>query len=133
MDLDPNMIGQFLVVEGYSTDRVKFNKNSKYIEKVNNPDKSLENRLNNALSVKGPDGKIQKYDVDINDWGLGFLFEGGWDDIYHGNVFIPLSNDPLLGQIGNDTLKRDDARELAEEYQNYLKLRQAKNTNSNQL
>lgn len=133
MDLDPNMIGQFLVVEGYSTDRVKFNKNSKYIEKVNNPDKNLENRLNNALSVKGPDGKIQKYGVDINDWGLGFLFEGGWDDIYHGNVFIPLSNDPLLGQIGNDTLKRDDARELAEEYQNYLKLRQAKNTNSNQL
>ena len=133
MDLDPNMIGQFLVVEGYSTDRVKFNKNSKYIEKVNNPDKNLENRLNNALSVKGLDGKIQKYGVDINDWGLGFLFEGGWDDIYHGNIFIPLNNDPLSAQIGNDNLKRDDAHDLSAEKQNWLKLINAQNTNSGQL
>ena len=133
MDIDPNMLGLFLVVEGYTTDRINFNKNSKYIEKINNPDKELENRLNEALSVKGLDGKVQKYDVDINDWNLGFLFEGGWDDIYHANVFIPLNNDPLSAQIGNDTFKRDDARDLAREKQNYLKLINAKNTNSNQL
>ena len=133
MQLDPNMLGQFMVVEAYSTDRVNFNKNSKYIEKVSNPDKALEERLNNALSVKGPDGKVKKYGVDINDWGLGFLFEGGWDDIYHANVFIPLNNDPISAQIGNDTLKRDDARKLASEYQNYQKLINAKSGNSNQL
>ena len=133
MQLDPNMLGQFMVVEAYSTDRVNFNKNSKYIEKVSNPDKALEERLNNALSVKGPDGKVKNYGVDINDWGLGFLFEGGWDDIYHANVFIPLNNDPISAQIGNDTLKRDDARKLASEYQNYQKLINAKSGNSNQL
>ena len=133
MDIDPNMLGLFLVVEGFTTDRINFNKNSKYVEKVNNPSKELENRLNEALSIKGLDGKVQKYDVDINDWNLGFLFEGGWDNIYHANVFIPLNNDPLSAQIGNDTLKRDDAKELTYEKQNYLKLINAKNTNSSQL
>ncbi|MEE3343998.1 MAG: hypothetical protein VZS44_07910 [Bacilli bacterium] len=58
MELDPSMLGQFMVVEAYSTDRVKFNKNSKYIEKVSNPDKALEDRINNALSIKGLDGKV---------------------------------------------------------------------------
>ena len=133
MQLDPNMLGQFLVVEGYSTDRVKFNKNSKYIEKISNPDKELEERLSQALSTKGLDGKVQKYDVDINDWGLGFLFEGGWDDIYHASVFIPLNNDPISAQIGSSDLDRSEARQLASEYQNYQKLIKAKNTNSNQL
>ena len=133
MQLDPNMLGQFLVVEGYSTDRVKFNKNSKYIEKVSNPTKELEERLSEALSTKGLDGKVQKYDVDINDWGLGFLFEGGWDDIYHANVFIPLNNDPISAQIGSSNLDRSEAKQLASEYQNYQKLIRAKNTDSNQL
>ena len=133
MQLDPNMLGQFLVVEGYSTDRVKFNKNSKYIEKISNPTKELEERLSQALSVKGLDGKVQKYDVDINDWGLGFLFEGGWDDIYHANVFIPLNNDPISAQIGNSSLNRSEAKQLTSEYQNYQKLIRAKNTDSNQL
>ena len=133
MQLDPNMLGQFLVVEGYSTDRVKFNKNSKYIEKVSNPTKELEERLSQALSTKGLDGKVQKYDVDINDWGLGFLFEGGWDDIYHANVFIPLNNDPISAQIGSSGLDRSEAKQLASEYQNYQKLIRAKNTDSNQL
>lgn len=133
MQLDPNMLGLFLVVEGYTTDRVKFNKNSKYIEKVSNPDKQLEDRLNQALSIKGPDGKIQKYNVDINDWRLGPLFEGGWDDIYHGSIFIPLNNDPISAQIGNSGLDRTEARQLASEYQNYQKLINAKNINSSQL
>jgi hypothetical protein len=110
MELDPNMLGLFMVVEGYTTDRVKFNKNSKYIEKVSNPDKELENRLNNALSTKGADGKVQNYGVDINDWGIGPLFEGGWDDIYHGSVFIPLNNDPISAQIGQSNLNRAEAR-----------------------
>lgn len=129
MELDPNMLGLFMVVEGYTTDRVKFNKNSKYIEKISNPDKELENRLNNALSTKGANGKVQNYGVDINDWGIGPLFEGGWDDIYHGSVFIPLNNDPVSAQIGQSNLNRAEARQLASEYQNYQKLIKANKNN----
>jgi len=36
------MFGQFLVVEAYASDKVKFDTNSKYIEKINNPDEELE-------------------------------------------------------------------------------------------
>jgi len=42
MELDPNMLGLFLVVNAYTTDRVNFNKNSKYVEEVKNPSKALE-------------------------------------------------------------------------------------------
>jgi hypothetical protein len=31
-----------LVVEAYASDKVKFDTNSKYIEKINNPDEELE-------------------------------------------------------------------------------------------
>jgi hypothetical protein len=111
------MLGLFMVVTAYTTDRVDFNRNSKYIEKVKNPTEALEQTMNNALSIKGPDGKIQDYGIDIDDNGfLGSWFgEGSYDDIYRANVFIPLNNDPVSAQMGNKSLKLDDARQLAED------------------
>jgi len=91
------MLGLFMVVTAYTTDRVDFNRNSKYIEEVKNPSEALEQTMNNALSIKGPDGKVQDYGIDIDDWGLGSIpiIEGGYDSIYRANVFIPLNNDPV--------------------------------------
>ena len=135
MQLDPDMLGLFMVVTAYTTDRVDFNRNSKYIEEVKSPTKALEQTMNNALSVKGSDGKVQDYGMDIDDWGLGSIpiIEGGYDNIYRANVFIPLNNDPISAQMGNKSLKLDDARQLAEDLQNYQKLLKAQNISSNQL
>jgi hypothetical protein len=105
------MFGQFLVVEAYATDKVKFDKNSKYIEKVNNPDSTLENRMNTALSL---DAKKSNYGVDIKDHWFEWW---GYDDIYRGTMFIPLTNNPnssVLNSEGSVTLQQ--SRKLEELY-----------------
>lgn len=85
--LDPRRFGLFLMVTGYTTDRWNFKKDSKYIEQAT-PSKDLANRMAAALST---DKDNSNYEVDIDDWGLGWLTEGSWDDIYRGTVYIPLN------------------------------------------
>jgi len=75
------------MVTGYTTDRWNFKKDSKYIEQAT-PSKDLANRMSAALST---DKDNSNYEVDIDDWGLGWLTEGTWDDIYRGTVYIPLN------------------------------------------
>lgn len=129
-NLDPNMFGHFMVVSAYTTDRAKFNTDSRYIEKVKNPDKSLEERIKRGLSTNEDKND---YELDINDkWGI---FELTYDDIYRGNIFIPLNNDPVSAQTGwgNDNIKLDETRNLAEQYQNYQKSSKQKDSSSNSL
>jgi len=79
-----NMFAQFLVVEAYTTDKINLDKNSKYIEKLSNPD-SVEERMSKALSTND---KKNDYSVDSkNHW-----YEMFYDDIYRGSIFIPLNN-----------------------------------------
>ena len=85
--IDPRRFGLFLMVTGYTTDRWNFKKDSKYIEQAT-PSKDLANRMSAALST---DKDNSNYEVDIDDWGLGWLTEGSWDDIYRGTVYIPLN------------------------------------------
>ena len=128
--IDPNMLGHFLVVSAYTTDKININTNSRYIEKVKNPDKSLEERLIKGLSTNKDKND---YELDIDDkWGL---FELTYDDVYRGNVFIPLNNDPVSAQTGwgNDNIKLDEARDLAEQYQNYQKSLTQKDSSSRNL
>ena len=129
-NLDPNMFGHFIVVSAYTTDRIKFDTDSRYIEKVKNPDKSLEERIKRGLSTNKDKND---YELDINDkWGI---FELTYDDIYRGNIFIPLNNDPVSAQTGwgNDNIKLDETRNLAEQYQNYQKSSKQKDSSSNNL
>lgn len=86
--IDPRRFGLFLMVTGYTTDRWNFKKDSQFIEKVSNPSQDLAKRMSTALST---DKDNTNYEVDIDDWGLGWLFEGGYDDIYRGTVYIPLN------------------------------------------
>lgn len=129
--LDPDMFGHFMVVSAYTTDRIKLNNfGSKYIEKVNNPDKALEDRLSKGLSTNKDKND---YKIDIDDkWGW---FEGTWDDVYRGSVFIPLNNDPVSAQTGwgNDNIKLDEVQELAAQHQTWNKMSKAKSTDSSQL
>ena len=85
--IDPKRFGLFLMVTGYTTDRWNFKKDSQYIEKVA-PSKDLEQRMSTALST---DKENKNYQVDVDDWGLGWLFEGGYDDIYRGTIYIPIN------------------------------------------
>ena len=85
--IDPRRFGLFLMVTGYTTDRWNFKKDSKYIEQAT-PSKDLANRMSAALST---DKDNSNYEVDIDDWGLGWITEGSWDDIYRGTVYIPLN------------------------------------------
>lgn len=108
-----NMFGQFLVVDAYASDKIKFDTNSKYIEKIENPDEELEQRMSKALST---DNKKSEYALDVKDhWTI---FEGTWDDIYKGTVFIPLNNNPnaALNTWGNSA-KIGRTTELEELYQ----------------
>ena len=85
--LDSRRFGLFLMVSGVTTDRWNFKKDSKYVEKVTST-KDLANTMSRALST---DKDNKNYEVDIDDWGLGWITEGGYDDIYRGTIYIPLN------------------------------------------
>lgn len=115
--LDPRRFGLFLMVTGYTTDRWKFKKDSKYIEQAT-PSKELANRMSAALST---DKDNKNYEVDIDDWGLGWLTEGSWDDIYRGTVYIPLnpSRNAAISAYG-DTVKHSSGQLYERNYQDLL-------------
>ena len=108
-----NMFGQFLVVEAYTSDKINFNTNSQYVERVSNPTPELEKRINRALSTNN---KKDDYNVDIKDHWFEFF---GYNNIYRGNVFIPLDNNPnaAMNSWGNESLKIDQSQDLEELYQ----------------
>lgn len=121
---DKNKVGQFLVVEAYTTDRIPLNKDSQYIEKVRNPDSNLENMISRALST---DNKKSDYSIDINDK----LFEFGYDDVYRGTMFIPLNNNPVAAMNSwGTTIKVGQSQDLEELYQISEKSAKFNNVNS---
>lgn len=108
---DKNKFAEFLVVEAYTTDRVKnLNTDSKYIEKVTNPTDELEQRLERALST---DEKKSNYSLDINYWIWG-------DDVYRGTVFIPLNNNVNAAMNAWGTqISEEQVRNMETNYRNY--------------
>ncbi len=121
-----NMFAQFLLVEGYTTDKIDFKRDSQYVEKVQDPDEALEQRMIKALSV---DKKKLEYGIDVKDhWGI---FEGFYDDVYRGTVFIPLNNNPnaAINSWGG-SVNVSQSTELEELYQNANKSSKFNNNNS---
>lgn len=128
-NIDPNMFGHFMVVSAYTTDKVNFDTNSRYIEKVKNPDSNLEDRIIKGLSTNKDKND---YELDVDD-KFGFL-ELTYDDVYRGNVFIPLNNDPISAQTGwGNNVNLNEARTLAEDYQNFQKSSKQKDSSSSVL
>ena len=115
--LDPRRFGLFLMVTGYTTDRWNFKKDSKYIEQAT-PSKDLANRMSAALST---DKDNKNYEVDIDDWGLGWLAEGSYDNIYRGTVYIPLNpnRNAAISAYG-DTVKHSSGQLYERNYQDIL-------------
>lgn len=121
---DQTKTAQFLIIGAYTTDRIEFDKKSKYIKKIKNPSQELEERIIKGLSI---DKDKSNYKIDVDDhWGF---LEGSWDDIYRANVFIPLGQNPnaAINAWGD---KRSEAAvsESEKQYQDWLKLTQMKPT-----
>ena len=115
--LDPRRFGLFLMVTGYTTDRWNFKKDSKYIEQATSS-KELADRMSRALST---DKDNKNYEVDIDDWGLGWLTEGSYDDIYRGTVYIPLNpnRNAAISAYG-DTVKYSNGQLYERNYQDLI-------------
>lgn len=109
---------QFFVVQGYTTDRVlKGNdrfKDSQFIKEVS--DVSIADKMKQALSSK----ENGEYDIDPYDkWGI-FEFWNGWDDIYTGTVYIPITsnqNSPYLAY--GQSIKQNFADQNETDYQRF--------------
>lgn len=109
---------QFFIVQGYTTDRVlKGNdrfKDSQFIKEV--VDTSIADRVKKALSSK----ENGEYDIDPYDkWGI-FEFWNGWDDIYTGTVYIPITsnqNSPYLAY--GQSIKQNFADQNETDYQRF--------------
>lgn len=130
---DTSMFGQFLVVDAYTTDKIDFDKKSKYIEKVQNPDKDLEERLERGLSTnindKASKPNKPNYGVDAKDkWTI---FEWGWDNIYRANLFIPIINNPNAAiNAWGDQWKVPFVENNENEYQMWKKMQQYNSSNN---
>jgi hypothetical protein len=117
---------RFLVVPAYTTDKVPMeNYDSNYIEKIQNPSPDLESRLIKGLSS---DKDKSDYPVDINDhWAL---FEWWYDEVYRGNVFIPLSNNLNSADMAwGENTKESSVSRNEQLYQDFNKLTNMKPTN----
>lgn len=127
--LDPKRFGLFLMVTGYTTDRWNFKKDSQYIEQAT-PSNELAKRMSTALST---DKDNKNYEVDIDDWGLGWLAEGSYDNIYRGTVYIPLNpnRNAAISAYG-DTVKHSSGQLYERNYQDILsgKVDKQKDTSS---
>lgn len=122
----PNLsrTAQFLVIGAYTTDKVEFNKKSKFIKKVKHPTEDLEQRLIKGLSTNDD---RDNYSVDVDDhWGF---IEGFWDDVYRANVFIPLNQNPNAAVNAQGDQRTEASVTAAEKvYQNFNKIKNMKPT-----
>ena len=116
------MFSPFLIVEGYATDKITFNnKDSQYIEKISHPDNALEQRINKALST---DTKKSNYSIDVKDKFT--LFEGTYNDVYRGTVFIPINLNPAAAlmnshvNVGQST-DLEELHQISNKRSNYVK------------
>ena len=109
---------QFFVVQGYTTDRTfKGNdrfKDSQYLKEVQ--DTSIADKMKKALSSK----ENGEYEIDPYDkWGI-FEFWNGWDDIYTGTMYIPITsnqNSPYLAY--GQSIKQNFADQNETDYQRF--------------
>lgn len=121
---DLSRTAQFLVIGAYTTDKVEFNKNSKFIKKIKHPTEDLEQRLIRGLSTNDD---RDNYSIDVDDhWGF---IEGFWDDVYRANVFIPLNQNPNAAVNAQGDQRTEASVTAAEKaYQNYNKVKNMKPT-----
>lgn len=122
--IDMSKTANFLVIGAYTTDKLEFDKKSNFIERIENPSEHLVERIIQGLST---DKDKKNYELDAKDkWSW---IEWGYDDIYRGNVYIPLRNNPTnaMNAQGNN-ISEAKVSENERLTQNLIKLTQMKPT-----
>lgn len=121
-----NLVAEFMVVDAYTTDKIKFNYNSPFVHKVNSPDKALQDKLIHGLST---DKDHSNYSVDVDDT-FGW-FEGTYDDVYHSNVYIPITqNQNAAFNAWGQQIKDEQAYGKEEDYQVWSRSQSAQSADS---
>ena len=109
---------QFFVFRGYTTDKVLGNntkfKDSEYIKEVNDP--SIADRMKSALSTK----ETGEFEIDPYDKPGILEFWNGWDDIYVGTVYIPITPNQNSAYLAyGQSIKQNFADENETDYQRF--------------
>ena len=115
--------GEFALIDVITTDKIPFDTNSRFLEKVTKPTKELEQRLINALSTPEERKKTKNqtlYEIDIKDkWSI---FEWMYDDIYKATMFIPMNQNPNSAKIAwGTTITENESARNEQAYQDFLK------------
>jgi hypothetical protein len=87
------LVRPFLITTGYASTKAGI-KDSKYLTKID--DSNIAESMIDTLSEKGLDGKVHKYDLDVDSWWPGDWF-GLHDEIYKGTIYIPINTNELAG------------------------------------
>lgn len=87
---NPKMFQQYFIINAYAVDRdgsIIKNPNSKYFQKIKDPDDQLVKRIQKGLT----DDDKNPYTIDVDNW---YDFNGH-DDIYQGTVYMPITYNNL--------------------------------------
>lgn len=87
---NPKMFQQYFIINAYAVDRdgsIIKNPNSKYFQKIKDPDDQLVKRIQKGLT----DDAKNPYTIDVDNW---YDFNGH-DDIYQGTVYMPITYNNL--------------------------------------
>lgn len=120
--LDSRRFGLFLMIDGVTTDRIfkgnKMFEQSNFLYKESNPDSGLVDQLQMALST---DKDRSNYEIDpLDKWTFIDALNGGWDDIYRGTVYLPLSTNQISGAMfGGTDITRKQGMEMDTNYLNH--------------
>ena len=108
------LVRPFLITTGYASTKAGI-KDSKYLTKID--DSNIAESMIDTLSEKGLDGKVHKYDLDVDSWWPGDWF-GLHDEIYKGTIYIPINTNELAGATASgQKLKSPYAYAREQEYQ----------------
>ncbi len=129
--VDKNQLGLFITLDGITTDKANLtNTESQYIAPLKQTDELVEQIREGLATGEGSNKK--PYVFDINNW----YDWNGYDHIYEGTVFIPLSTDVNNAWVAYDQGKQIDegqARYNAEQQQIQERRNNLGNTNSSVL
>ena len=134
--IDMSKFGHFLVLRGLTNSKAKIIKNGKKtdIDDANSQymiDSSDDSQLYDIISQTLSNKETGEYKLDPNDW---WIFEGGWDRIYSGNIFIPISMNTINGMNADENdIKSSTALQYEQNMQQIQKANNQRPTGSDQL
>lgn len=134
--IDMSKFGHFLVLRGLTNSKAKIIKNGKKID-IDDADSqymidsSDDSQLYDIISQTLSNKETGEYKLDPNDW---WIFEGGWDRIYSGNIFIPISMNTINGMNADENdIKSSTALQYEQNMQQIQKANNQRPTGSDQL